>query len=178
MTRFFHASAVILLIIVTLAVIITGCSSPAPASPEPTAAPTPVPTATISQSISAMTMAMVPQETTAMTTPQATSSTSSSGGGPTVAVTVTAENFLFDQKTITVPAGATVVMTFINKDAGIPHNVAIYTDNTATKKIFVGDIANGVKTMTYTFTAPSIPGNYYFRCDVHPTLMFGTFVVT
>jgi plastocyanin len=69
-------------------------------------------------------------------------------------------------------------MTFINKDADVPHNFALYTDTTSSKMIFSGEIFKGVKTMTYTFTAPSIPGNYFFRCDVHPTVMFGTFVVT
>jgi len=176
MTRFFDASSVILFIVISLAVIIAGCSSPAPASPAPTASPTPVPAATTSGSTPVMTM--VNQVTTAMTTPQATSPPSSSGGGQSAAVTLTAENFLFDQKTITVPAGSTVIMTFINKDAGVPHNFALYTDTSATKKIFSGEIINGVKTVTYTFTAPSTPGNYFFRCDVHPTIMFGTFAVT
>jgi plastocyanin len=69
-------------------------------------------------------------------------------------------------------------MTFINKDASIPHNFAIYADSTATKKIFSGDIITGPATVTYTFMAPPAPGNYFFRCDVHPTVMFGTFVVT
>jgi plastocyanin len=36
----------------------------------------------------------------------------------------------------------------------------------------------GPTTTTYTFTAPSTPGSYFFRCDVHPTQMTGTFVVT
>jgi len=69
-------------------------------------------------------------------------------------------------------------MTFINNDAGVPHNFALYTDKTAATKIFAGDLVTGVKTVTYSFTAPSVPGNYFFRCDVHPELMTGTFVVT
>jgi N-methylhydantoinase B len=30
----------------------------------------------------------------------------------------------------------------------------------------------------YRFTAPSVPGTYFFRCDFHPVTMSGTFVVT
>ena len=91
---------------------------------------------------------------------------------------MTAKNSAFDTNTITVPAGSTVVMTFINNDVNVPHNFALYTDRTAMTRIYVGDIITGVKTITYTFTAPSTPGNYFFRCDVHPEMMTGTFVVT
>lgn len=35
----------------------------------------------------------------------------------------------------------------------------------------------GPATTTYTFTAPSTPGTYFFRCDVHPTVMTGQFIV-
>ncbi len=31
--------------------------------------------------------------------------------------------------------------------------------------------------MIYTFTAHSQPGTYFFRCDVHFTMMTGQFVV-
>jgi plastocyanin len=99
------------------------------------------------------------------------------GGGPTVNLGLTAKNILFNTTSITVPAGAHVVMTFDNEDAGIPHNFAVYTDSTATKKIFSGTIITGVQTTTYTFDAPKDPGNYFFRCDVHPTIMYGTFTV-
>ena len=104
--------------------------------------------------------------------------TSSPAGSTTKTITLTANNITFDTSRITVPAGSTVMMTFINNDANIPHNFALYTDRTATGRIFVGDFVTGVKTVTYTFTAPSAPGNYFFRCDVHPETMTGTFVVT
>ena len=98
--------------------------------------------------------------------------------GQVVPITLTAENLSFSAATLTAPAGATVVMTFVNKDAKMPHNFALYTDASAATKIFAGDLATGPVTVTYTFTAPLKPGSYFFRCDIHPELMTGTFVVT
>jgi plastocyanin len=108
----------------------------------------------------------------------ATTTTSLPAGGTAVPITLTAKNSAFDTSTITVPAGSTVVMTFVNNDANVPHNFALYTDNKATNKIFAGDLITGIKTVTYTFTAPSKKGSYFFRCDVHPETMTGTFIVT
>jgi plastocyanin len=81
----------------------------------------------------------------------------------------------FDQAVLTAPAGSAVVLTFVNADA-MPHNFALYTDSTARTAIFTGTVT-GQGTVTYTFTAPAAPGNYFFRCDVHPS-MTGTFSVT
>ena len=99
-------------------------------------------------------------------------------GVKTVPITLTAKNMAFDTNRITVPSGSTVTMTFVNNDKSVPHNFALYTDTSATSKIFAGDLTTGVNTVTYTFTVPSKPGNYFFRCDVHPEMMVGTFVVT
>jgi len=69
-----------------------------------------------------------------------------------------------------------VTMNFENRDDGIPHNVAVYTDSSASRVIFRGEIITGPAEVTYTFTAPEEPGTYFFRCDVHPS-MNGGFVV-
>jgi plastocyanin len=105
------------------------------------------------------------------------SSPSSSASGNTVTIDLVAKNIAFDKSTITVPAGADVTVNFDNEDAGIPHNFSVYTDSSAKTPIFVGEIISGPKTITYHFTAPPQPGTYFFRCDVHPTIMTGTFVV-
>ncbi len=100
------------------------------------------------------------------------------GSGPqSVTVDLTAENIAFDMKTITVPAGARVIINFNNKDSGVPHNFAVYTDSSATTAIFKGNIITGPAKTTYTFTAPDNQGTYFFRCDIHPTQMTGQFVV-
>ena len=97
--------------------------------------------------------------------------------GARVTVAIAAENFGFSTETITVPAGAEVTVEFDNRDDGVPHNVAVYTDSSASDAIFVGEIVMGPTRPTYTFTAPETPGNYFFRCDVHPA-MHGAFIVT
>ena len=69
-------------------------------------------------------------------------------------IPLTAQNLAFSTSTITVPAGAQVTITFNNIDAGVPHNVAVYTDTSASTAIFKGAIVTGPTTTTYTFTAP------------------------
>ena len=111
----------------------------------------------------------------ATTTPTAVRTTAAGGAGTTI--DLTAQNFAFDKATITVPAGAQVTINLRNMDTGVPHNFAAYTDSTATTAIFKGPNVTGPGTTTYTFTAPSTPGTYFFRCDVHPTTMTGQFIV-
>ena len=127
-------------------------------TPTPEATPTAEPTAT-----------MTP---TATTTPEATIP------GLNSSVDLTAQNLAFNLDTITVQAGAQVTVNFNNMDTGVPHNFAAYTDASAATPIFVGTVFSGPGTTTYTFTAPSTPGTYFFRCDVHPETMTGTFIVT
>lgn len=141
---------------------------------------TPVqPPAVASVTVTAGSQATTAPVTTApaTTAPPATTATQTGGGGQTVQMTLTAQNIAFDKTTLTAPAGSTVVMTFVNMDAGVPHNFALYTDSTANlaTRFFAGNFVTGVMTVTYTFTAPSKPGTYFFRCDVHP-IMSGSFI--
>lgn len=93
-----------------------------------------------------------------------------------VTIDVVANGMAFNTSTITVPAGANVTINFNNME-GIPHNVAVYENQDAKKAIFVGDVINGPKTISYNFVAPATPGTYFFRCDVHPRSMVGDFIV-
>jgi len=93
-----------------------------------------------------------------------------------VTIEIVADGNAFDLDSITVPAGAHVVIEFTNEDS-VRHNVAVYTDDSAEEEIFVGDTITGPgETITYEFDAPEEAGTYFFRCDVHPT-MNGDFVV-
>jgi plastocyanin len=83
-------------------------------------------------------------------------------------VQVTARNLQFDPTTLSAPPEA-FTLVFDNEDPGIPHNLAIYTDSTASKSLFVGDTFNGPKTTDYRIPALG-PGSFFFRCDVHPQM--------
>ena len=91
-------------------------------------------------------------------------------------IRIKAKNFAFDLSRITVPASSQVIIEFENEDSA-PHNVAFYTTPSLAATIYKGGIITGPRTITYIFTAPAVPGTYYFRCDVHPS-MNGLFIVT
>jgi plastocyanin len=91
-------------------------------------------------------------------------------------IEVSAVGLSFDQSCLAAPAGQSFTIEFTNNASGIPHNVAIYTDESAVESLFLGESFLGVETMTYDVPALDA-GTYFFRCDVHPLQMNGTFVV-
>ncbi len=101
---------------------------------------------------------------------------SSSSPDADVTINLTASGTAFDKSSITVSAGATVALVFDNKDTRL-HNFALYETSAAANSIFVGELISKKK-ITYTFTAPTTPGTYFFRCDLHPFSMTGDFIVT
>jgi plastocyanin len=109
--------------------------------------------------------------------PKPAADTASSPAPGKVNIDLVAQNIAFDKSTITVPAGAEVTIVFDNKDEGVPHNFSLYKTPEAVDQLFDGEIITGPKTINYTFKAPETPGKYFFRCDVHPNQMTGTFVV-
>jgi plastocyanin len=97
---------------------------------------------------------------------------------PTVAVdanspVVTAQNLQFATKDVKAPAGKPFAMTFTNQDSA-PHNVSIYTDSSASKRVFEGEVFSSGERV---YQVPALTaGTYFFRCDVHPD-MTGTLTV-
>lgn len=107
------------------------------------------------------TFGLAPQAAGAQTPPDAS------------AVEIAADEVAFSAGTLDVPAEEPFSIAFDNRAQGVPHNVAIYEDSSASEALFVGDVVNGPVTVTYE--VPAIPdGEYFFRCDVHPTTMTGT----
>ncbi len=95
---------------------------------------------------------------------------------PEGAVRIVARGIEFDLDSLEIPSEDAKIF-FINEDSGIDHNVAIYESEEAENEIFVGEIFPGVESILYE-VGDILPGEYFFRCDVHPTTMVGTaFVV-
>ena len=107
-------------------------------------------------------------------TPVPTATSSVPGGVPTV--NETAGQLTFGSTTLRAPANTPFDLVFDNQAPGVAHNVAIYTNASASTVLFRGAVITGVKSVTYNVPALK-PGTYFFRCDVHPTQMTGTFVV-
>jgi plastocyanin len=83
-------------------------------------------------------------------------------------IDVTAKDLAFNTKTLELsPAGA--VINFTNADTQ-PHNMAIYPGkDKLTEALFKGEITSGGQKATYK-VGRIAPGEYYFQCDVHPTM--------
>jgi plastocyanin len=93
------------------------------------------------------------------------------------AATITARNIAFDAKELRLPAGKPFAFDFVNADAGIPHNVAIYRSPTdLAAPLFKGEIFPGPATRRYQVESGLPAGLWYFQCDVHPQQMNGTVV--
>ncbi|HEX5938718.1 MAG TPA: cupredoxin domain-containing protein [Actinomycetota bacterium] len=96
---------------------------------------------------------------------EGTVSVSESAGG----VQVVAQDTAFDTEELQLPADTPTTLTLDNRDAA-PHNVSIYQDDTASgEPLFTFEPFTGPAARP--FEVDPIPeGDYYFRCDVHPTM--------
>ena len=76
-------------------------------------------------------------------------------------------NITFEQTEVTAPADRPFKLRFLNKDAGVPHNVEIRDAGGAT--LYLGEIFPGVDERIYDVPALA-PGSYPFVCTVHPNM--------
>lgn len=103
-------------------------------------------------------------------------STTTPGRGGVVNITLSARNASFNTDRIMVPRGATVVIHFTNHDS-VTHNFSVYRDSAGQYPLFKGKPVKGGQSVAYRFKAPAKPKVYLFRCDFHPVVMRGSFIV-
>ncbi len=90
---------------------------------------------------------------------------------------LTAKNIAFQPTFLCAPHDQAYTIVFDDKDAGTPHNVAIAKGGDFGKAAFRGQVVSGPTSFDYQ--VPSMAaGVYSFRCDIHPTQMTGTLVVS
>lgn len=90
--------------------------------------------------------------------------------GPTV-ITLHAKNLLFDQSSISAPAGSLVTLTLENEDQSVPHDVGVNIAGVAHT-----DTCSGPCVGQISFIAPA-PGSYQFFCSLHQDMQ-GSFLIT
>lgn len=90
------------------------------------------------------------------------------GGGESSAVELSASGLAFDKTELTIPADTEFVLAFNNEESQ-PHNVAILEAQGSPTALFRGAIVTGPKLAEETVD-PIPAGEYYFQCDVHPTM--------
>jgi plastocyanin len=93
-----------------------------------------------------------------------------SGSANPNVIIISAFGIKFEQTTVTAPAGTPFQVQFENKDAGVPHNVALHLGGATGAELFKGTIFNGIETRTYDVPAIDA-GAYAFVCTVHPTMV-------
>jgi cytochrome c oxidase subunit 2 len=93
--------------------------------------------------------------------------------GPTLQIS--ALNIAFEQSALEAPADTPFKIEFDNKDASIPHNVAIHEGGPTGPEVFKGEVVTGPTKTTYDVPALKA-GAYGFVCSVHPN-MTGTLTV-
>ncbi|HEV3472488.1 MAG TPA: cupredoxin domain-containing protein, partial [Actinomycetota bacterium] len=97
--------------------------------------------------------------------------TASGGAGDTIS----AANVQFNTDSLTFTAGEETELELKNGDS-VDHNFSIYEDDSAKKALFAGQNVGPGSSTTYTIP-PLEKGEYFFRCDLHPTAMIGTVTV-
>lgn len=96
-------------------------------------------------------------------------------GGEPPGIVLVAANVAFDKDTVTLTADEPATITLENEDSA-PHNFSIYEDDSAEADLFLGAEVGAGSTADYEVPALE-PGEYFFRCDLHPSSMVGTVTV-
>ncbi len=105
----------------------------------------------------------------------AAEATAGDEGGSEGELVISAANVQFDKQELTFPADQETTLTLNNEDS-VEHNLSIYENEDAQQDLFLGPNVGPGASVDYDI--PAMPeGEYFFRCDLHPTSMVGTVFV-
>jgi plastocyanin len=91
-------------------------------------------------------------------------------------ITISANNLEFSAPCMVANAGEPFTIQFENQEA-IPHDVAVYTDDSKENEIMRGQPITGPEVSTDYAVEAQEAGEYYFDCTIHPADMNGTLFV-
>jgi plastocyanin len=93
-------------------------------------------------------------------------------------VEISAQNIQFNTRELRVSTGGQVRVRFNNMEAE-QHNIAVYQTSAGTTPVSPGSVGITFQGPAVDDTVFDVPatGTYFFRCDVHPTIMTGNFIV-
>ena len=91
-------------------------------------------------------------------------------------ITLSAKDLKFSAPCLVANAGEAFTIHFENNEA-IPHDVAVYTDDSKANEIMRGAPITGPEATTDYEVEALDAGEYYFDCTIHPADMNGTLYV-
>jgi plastocyanin len=91
-------------------------------------------------------------------------------------IDIVSKEIAFDKAEIRVAGGEEITVRHDNQDEAMPHNFAIYESSEAKDLVAATEIEVGLVQQELIVEALE-PGDYFFRCDTHPTQMIGTLIV-
>jgi len=112
---------------------------------------------------------------TAPSQPASTVAAPTTASAAPSSLVLVASNILFDKKDLSAAAG-TVTLDLDNQDAGVPHNLHVFSGTSATGAS-LGATALEAGPIRQSLKLELAKGQYSFVCDVHPTTMTGTITV-
>ncbi|MBI5284905.1 MAG: cupredoxin domain-containing protein [Chloroflexi bacterium] len=113
--------------------------------------------------------------TTTPSQPAAAAAAPTTAAAAPSSLVLVASNILFDKKELSAAAGA-VTLDLDNQDAGVPHNLHVFSGASATGDS-LGATALEAGPTRQSLKLDLSKGQYFFVCDVHPTTMTGTITV-